>query len=159
MNHEVKNILVRKSIVVEAPQAHVFDVFTARQNLWWPRDHHIGACKEFTAMLEPRVGGRWYERGDDASECPWGRVLAWEPPRRIVLSWDIGADWKPDPALGTEVEVNFIAETPERTRVEVEHRKLERYGEHTEMMRAIFEAPGAWGTQLEAMKRVAEQRS
>ena len=157
MNLEVKDVLVRKSIVVNAPQAHVFDFFTAKHDLWWPRAHHIGTRDNFTAVLEPRAGGRWFERGDDGSECQWGRVLAWEPPRRLLLSWDIGADWKPDPGLQTEVEVRFIAEAAERTRVELEHRKLERYGDKAEMMRALFDGPGAWIDTLQAMGRLAEQ--
>jgi uncharacterized protein YndB with AHSA1/START domain len=156
MNVEVKNVLVRKSIVVEAPLAHVFAVFTEKHDAWWPRAHHIGSRETFTAVLEPRVGGRWFERGDDGSECPWGRVLAWEPPHRVVLSWDIGADWKPDPNLATEVEVNFTAEGAERTRVELEHRKLERYGDKAEMMRAMFDSPGAWIDTLRAMGQLAQ---
>jgi uncharacterized protein YndB with AHSA1/START domain len=157
MSLEVKDVLVRKRIVVNAPQAHVFDFFTAQQNLWWPRAHHIGARDQFTAVLEPRVGGRWFERGDDGSECHWGRVLAWDPPRRLLLTWDIGADWKPDPTLATEVEVNFIAEDSERTRVELEHRKLDRYGDKAEMMRALFDSPDAWAATLQAMGRLAEE--
>jgi uncharacterized protein YndB with AHSA1/START domain len=157
MTLEVKDVLVRKRIEVNAPVAHVFDIFTAKQDLWWPRAHHIGPRDNFTAVVEPRVGGRWFERGDDGSECPWGRVLVWDPPHRLVLTWDIGADWKPDPDLATEVEVKFIAEGDERTRVELEHRKLERFGDQAEMMRALFDAPGAWIDTLQAMGRVAEQ--
>ena len=156
MNEAVQGLLVQKSIVVDAPIEHVFAVFTDRQDTWWPRDHHIGACKSFTAVLEPRVGGRWYERGDDGSECPWGRVLAWEPPHRLVLSWDIGANWQPDPTLGTEVEVRFIAEGNARTRVELTHRKLERYGDKAQAMRAMFDSDGAWIATLRIMAKSAE---
>ena len=157
MNEAVQGLLVQKSIVVDAPIEHVFAVFTDRQDTWWPRDHHIGACKSFTAVLEPRVGGRWYERGDDGSECPWGRVLTWEPPHRLVLSWDIGANWQPDPTLGTEVEVRFISEGNERTRVELTHRKLERYGDKAQAMRAMFDSDGAWIATLRIMAKRAEE--
>ena len=157
MNEAVQGLLVQKSIVVDAPIEHVFAVFTDRQDTWWPRDHHIGACKTFTAVLEPRVGGRWYERGDDGSECPWGRVLAWEPPHRLVLSWDIGANWQPDPTLGTEVEVRFIAEGNARTRVELTHRKLERYGDKAQAMRGMFDSEGAWISTLRTMAKRAEE--
>jgi uncharacterized protein YndB with AHSA1/START domain len=159
MTLEVQEILVRKSIIVSAPLTHVFTVFTERHDAWWPRDHHIGGRKDFAAVLEPRVGGRWFERGDDGSECNWGRVLAWEPPNRLVLSWDISADWKYDPSVATEIEVKFIAESGTRTRVELEHRKLERYGDKAEMMRALFDSPGAWASTLAAMTKVAEGRS
>ena len=147
---------MRKSVVVNAPIDHVFAVFTEGQNTWWPRDHHIGGTKSFTAVMEPRVGGRWFERGDDGSECNWGRVLAWDPPRRVVVSWDIGADWKYDANLGTEVEVQFIAESEDRTRVQLEHRKLHRYGDKAEMMRAMFDSEGAWMATLAAMARQTE---
>ena len=156
MNAQVQDVLVRKSIVVNAPQAHVFETFTANQDAWWPRAHHIGGKEPFTAVLEPRTGGRWYERADDGSECNWGRVLAYEPPHRLLLAWDINAEWKYQPGLGTEIEVRFIAESPERTRVMLEHRKLERFGDKAEMMRAIFDGADAWSGTLAAMAKVAE---
>jgi uncharacterized protein YndB with AHSA1/START domain len=156
MTLEVQNVLVRKKLIVNAPREHVFNIFTEGQNTWWPRSHHIGSYPEFTAILEPKVGGRWYERGADGSECNWGSVLAWEPPRRVVLSWDINSDWKYDAGLKTEVEINFIEEDKARTRVELEHRKLERYGDKAEMMRALFEGEGAWVSMLAAMAKVAE---
>jgi uncharacterized protein YndB with AHSA1/START domain len=156
MSVEVQNILVRKSLSVNAPLAHVFAVFTERHDTWWPRSHHIGAHAEFTAIMETRVGGRWYERGADGSECDWGRVLAWEPPHRVLLSWDLSSDWKYDPTIGTEVEVTFSAESADITRVVLEHRKLERYGDKAEMMRAMFESPGAGSDMLQAFAKVAE---
>ncbi|HSN21855.1 MAG TPA: SRPBCC family protein [Usitatibacter sp.] len=155
MSVDVQEILVRKSIVVEAPREHVFRTFTERFDTWWPRSHHIGKAAAFTATLEPRAGGRWFERGEDGSECEWGAVLAWEPPERVVLRWDIGADFQPQPGLGTEVEVRFVAEAAERTRVVLEHRKLERYGDKAEMMRALFDSPNAWSGILEEFARAA----
>jgi uncharacterized protein YndB with AHSA1/START domain len=156
MSVAVQDLLVRKSIVVNAPQDHVFRTFTERIDTWWPRAHHIGGKEPFTAILEPRAGGRWFERADDGSECNWGRVLAWEPPKRVLLAWEINADWKYQAGLGTEVEVSFHREGPEVTRVVLEHRKLERFGDKAEMMRAMFDGEGAWGDTLAAMARAAE---
>jgi uncharacterized protein YndB with AHSA1/START domain len=155
MTETVQDILVRKNIVVNAPREHVFRTFTERFDTWWPRSHHIGAREAFTAILEPRAGGRWYERGDDGSECDWGRVLAWEPPERLLLQWDLDPEWKYQRGLGTEVEVRFVAESAETTRVILEHRKLERYGDKAEMMRRIFEGDEAWAGMLAAMGAAA----
>jgi len=152
-----KDLLVRKSIIVNAPVAHVFAVFAEKQDTWWPRSHHIGAREQFTAILEPRAGGRWYERGDDGSECNWGRVLVWEPPHRLVLSWDINAEWKYDPSVANEVEVKFIAEGRSRTRVELEHRKIERYGDKAAEMFKAFDSDGGWTGLLRAMAEAAEK--
>lgn len=148
--------VVRKSIVVEAPQAHAFAVFTEQHAAWWPlQTHHIGAQPAETAIIEPRIGGRWFERAADGTECDWGRVLAWEPPSRIVLAWCIGADWKFDPELNTEVEVRFISEGPGRTRVELEHRHLERYGAMAGTMQTTFDSEGGWTGILGRFSRAA----
>jgi uncharacterized protein YndB with AHSA1/START domain len=117
---------------------------------WWPlANYKIGKANAVDAMIEPRVGGRWYERGDDGSTCDWGRVLSWEPPSRLVLSWDISADWQFDPDLKTEIEIRFIAEGKDVTRVELEHRKLDRYGPRRDEMRHIFDTEGDWGRLLQ----------
>lgn len=157
MTAAIQDVLVRKSIVVNAPQAHVFETFTKDIDTWWPRAHHIGGKEPFTAIIEPRAGGRWFERAGDGSECQWGHVLAWEPPRRVLLAWDINADWQYQRGLGTEVEVQFLSEGPEKTRVVLEHRKLERFGDKAEMMRAMFDGEGAWGSTLEALAKAAER--
>ena len=107
------------------------------------------------AVVEPQVGGRWYERGDDGSTCDWGRVLLWEPPSRLVLSWDINAEWQPEPTLNTEIEVRFIPEGENVTRVELEHRHLDRYGARREEMRRIFDVEGDWGRLLALFARAA----
>lgn len=142
---------VRKVVSVHAPQMVAWRVFTEQMGTWWPlASYKIGQANAVDAMIEPCVGGRWYERGDDGSICQWGSVLAWEPPSRLVLSWDISADWQYDPTLKTEIEVRFHAEDSNRTRVELEHRHLDRYGVHRDKMRAIFDIQGDWGKVLEA---------
>lgn len=120
---------IRKQLVVEAPQERAFRVFTENMGVWWPRMHHIGKAEMKSAVVEPRVGGRWYEVGVDGSECTWGKVLVWEPPRRLVLAWQLTAEFQYDPSFLTEVEVTFTPEGLKRTRVDFEHRDLERFGE------------------------------
>jgi uncharacterized protein YndB with AHSA1/START domain len=148
---------VRKSILVHAPQSIAWRVFTQDMTAWWPlASYKIGKANAEAAVLEPQRGGRWYERGEDGSTCNWGRVLAWEPPSRLVLSWDITADWSYDPELGTELEVRFIAEGDEQTRVELEHRRLDRYGARRDEMRAIFDKGGDWGRLLAMFAEAAQ---
>ena len=150
---------VRKIVSVQASPAVAWKVFTEKMGTWWPLAvYKIGKANAVDAIIEPRVGGRWYERGGDGSTCEWGSVLSWEPPSRLVLSWDIGADWQYDPNLKTEIEVRFIAEGNDSTRVELEHRKLDRYGARREEMRRIFETEGDWGRLLAMFaSRAAEE--
>jgi len=149
---------VRKMVIVEAPQAIAWRVFTEQMGAWWPLAvYKIGKANAVDAIIEPRVGGRWYERGDDGTTCNWGSVLLWEPPSRLVLSWDINADWQYDPDLKTEIELRFIANGKSVTRIELEHRKLDRYGARRDEMRRIFETEGDWGRLLAAFgARAAE---
>jgi uncharacterized protein YndB with AHSA1/START domain len=152
-------MVVRKTFVVNAPQAHTFSVFTEGFGTWWPlASHHIGKADAQTAVIEPHAGGRWFERGVDGSECDWGRVLVWAPPDRIVLSWEINPDWQHDRTLSTEVEVRFIAEGEESTRVEFEHRNLDRFGEKAESMYAILGSDSGWTGILEAFAEHAASR-
>lgn len=147
---------VRKIISVRAPVATAWRVFTTRMGTWWPLAHYkIGKAAAVDAIVEPKQGGRWYEKGDDGSTCNWGSVLVWEPPSRLVLSWDITADWQYDPELKTEIEVRFVPDGT-GTRVELEHRKLDRYGARREEMRRIFDTQGDWGKQLAAFAAAAE---
>jgi uncharacterized protein YndB with AHSA1/START domain len=139
---------VRKQIVVEVPAMRAFDVFTAGIASWWPPSHHIGAAEYAEAVVEGRVGGRLYERGVDGSECTWGHVQVWEPPARFVFTWEISADWASDPSIGSEVDVRFVAESPTRTRVELEHRGLEHFGDRGEEMRTTFDSDGGWNGLL-----------
>jgi uncharacterized protein YndB with AHSA1/START domain len=146
---------VRKQILVAASQEHAFRVFTDGIDRWWPRQHHIGASPLKRQVLEPRLGGRWYSVCEDGSECDVGRVLVWEPPRRLVLSWQITAEWRHDATFVTEVEVTFTAEGARRTRVELEHRLLERYGDAAPALREQIDKPGGWGATLESFARAA----
>lgn len=147
---------VRKVVLVQAPQVLAWRVFTEGMGRWWPLGQYkIGKGNAVAAIVEPFAGGRWYERGEDGSTCDWGKVLTWEPPLRLVLSWDIGADWQYDPGLGTELEVRFLSEGEEMTRVELEHRRLDRYGARRDEMRAIFDKGGDWGRVLAMFADVA----
>jgi uncharacterized protein YndB with AHSA1/START domain len=150
-----QEIAVHRSITVPLPRERAFALFTTRMGAFWPTHHSIGSAAMADVLVEPRAGGRWYERGVDDSECDWGRVAAWEPPFRVVLVWQIGPDWKPDPDLETDVEVTFTEEEPGRTRVDLTHRHLERYGEHAEAMRAVFDSAGGWAGTIQAFAELA----
>ena len=146
MTTQIADTAVRTSIVVDAPQQLAFDVFTQDMGGWWPPDHHILEGELAEMVFELRAGGRIYDVGVDGSECQWARVLAFEPPGRVVISWDITTEWKlePDLARTSEVEVRFVAEGPERTWVELEHRHLDRHGEGWQNMRGAVGSPGGW---------------
>jgi uncharacterized protein YndB with AHSA1/START domain len=148
---------VRKVVSVQASPETAWRVFTEKMGTWWPLAvYKIGQANAVDAVIEPFVGGRWYECGDDGSTCDWGRVLSWEPPSRLLLSWDINADWQFDPALNTEIEVLFIADGRNATRVELEHRRLDRYGARRDEMRRIYDTEGDWGRLLASFAQVAE---
>jgi uncharacterized protein YndB with AHSA1/START domain len=149
MTAGISPVPVRKSIRVEARPERAFELFTSTMGRWWPRSHSINTSPIADVVIEGRAGGRWYERGEDGSECSWGRVLAWEPPSRLVLAWQISAQWHYDPQLVTEVEVRFLPDGDSATRVELEHRSLERYGEAAEGVRGLFDSPGGWSGVLE----------
>jgi uncharacterized protein YndB with AHSA1/START domain len=147
--------IVQKKLSVNLPVERVFAVFTQDMGVWWPATHHI-AKQAFTEItVEPRAGGRWFERAADGSECDWGRVLAWEPPHRVVFSWHLQADWNfdPNPEKASEVEVRFFAEGADKTRVELEHRKLERHGQSWEKVRTGVDSPGGWTFILETFAK------
>jgi len=122
--------VVRQQIVVDAPIEHAFRVCTDRFGDFKPPEHNLLAVPIAKTVFEPRVGGHIYDRGVDGTECRWARVLAYEPPDRVVFSWDISPRWQleTNPDRTSEVEVRFVAEAPGRTRVELEHRELERHG-------------------------------
>ena len=147
---------VRKQVLVNASRERAFDVFTQGMSRWWPPTHSIlkSPLKEY--IVEPKEGGRWYAVGEDGSSAQTGYVIEWQPPQRLVLAWQLGADWQFDPALITEVEVRFIAESTERTRVELEHRRLERMGDKGAQVRTLIDATGGWTALLDAFKKSAE---
>ncbi len=159
MQQTIKPAPVRTSVRVGAPRERAFEVFTAGIGRWWPKTHHIGAADPDTLVIEPRPGGRWYERGIDGSECEVGKVLVWEPPARLVLIWQLTHDWKFDPDLITEVEVRFIAEGANATRVELEHRNLERFGAQADAVRAIYDSSRGWPGLLELFAARASEGS
>ncbi len=141
---------VRSSIVVEVPIDRAFAVFTEDIGSWWPPEHHILPGELAEMVFEPQVGGHVYDRAVDGSECRWARVLAFEPPDRIVISWDVSLQWQleTDPSRTSEVEVRFTAEATDRTRVELEHRKIERHGDGWEQMRGAVGSPDGWDAGL-----------
>jgi uncharacterized protein YndB with AHSA1/START domain len=147
---------VRQQIVVEAPIERAFRVFTEQFGSFKPPEHNMLGVPIAETVFEPRVGGRMYDRGVDGSECAWARVLAYEPPNRVVLSWDISPQWRieTDPTKTSEVEVRFISEGPKRTRVELEHRNLERHGDGWEFVRDGVAGKDGWPLYLQ---RYAEQ--
>lgn len=147
---------VARSITVPLSQAKAFELFTSRMTEFWPPEHSIGASPFEAIVLEPGEGGRWYERAADGTETDWGRVGAWEPTSRVVLLWQLNAEWKFDPGFETDVEVTFTETEPRRTTVDLRHRHLERYGAHAEQMRAAFDSPGGWSETLDRCARLAE---
>jgi uncharacterized protein YndB with AHSA1/START domain len=148
MSTQIRPAPVRKSIFVNAPRERAFDVFTSGIGRWWPKSHKIGQADLERPVIEPREGGRWYELDVDDSECEIGKVAIWEPPVRLVLIWQLTPEFTFDPDLITEVEVLFTAEG-DGTRVDLEHRHLERMGEKADAMRETVSGPGGWPALLQ----------
>jgi uncharacterized protein YndB with AHSA1/START domain len=146
---------VRKSIRVNANQERAFEVFTSGLGRWWPRDKGIGKLPMQAAVMEPRLGGRWYELAEDGSQTNVGKIIAWEPPKRFVMTWDINSQWKPDTTVSSEVEVKFIPDGTNATRVELEHRRFEQMGAEagTTMRNSV---DGGWPGMLERFKQQVE---
>jgi uncharacterized protein YndB with AHSA1/START domain len=155
---------VFKSVRVKAPIERAFSVFVEQMETWWPATHHIGSTPFEAIFVEPRAGGRWYERNANGEMCDWGTVLAWDPPYRVVFSWHVGPghdspDWKMDAdmAKASEVEIRFTAEGPGTTLVELTHSKIEKHGEGAEQLRETFDGPGAWeGILAQFAKKMEE---
>jgi hypothetical protein len=147
---------IRKQLVVQASQSRAFAVFTNEMSRWWPATHSILKSPLKECVLEPRVGGRWYAVGEDGSTCQTGYVIAWRPPLELLLAWQINAKWQYDAALVTEVEVKFIAESSNTTRIELEHRYLERMGEKAADMRSRADSPAGWDAIVERFRIYAE---
>lgn len=144
---------VRKTVRVETNQARAFEVFTGRMSAWWPKSHSINrGHPQKDVIVEPRSGGRWYERGEDGTECNWGQVLAWEPPARVMLSWTINSKFEVDASVKSEVEVRFIAESASVTRVELEHRITA--ADAADIVKAV-DAPNGWTALMASYANVA----
>jgi len=150
---------VKRSITVKAGVEKAFRVFTEEFDSWWPREHHIGNAPMKRSIVETREGGRCYTEHVDGSESDWGRVLVWEPPRRLLIAWLINPQWKPEPdvARSSEVEILFTPVGSGATRVDLEHRLFSRMGEGGASMREGVSAEGGWGTLLEMFAKKAEE--
>jgi uncharacterized protein YndB with AHSA1/START domain len=161
MSTQAAETSVRTSIVVEASIERAFRVFTEDFDRIKPREHNMLAVEIAETVLEPRVGGRIFDRGVDGSECHWARVLAYEPPDRLVFSWHISPQWQIESQREktSEVEVRFIAETPERTRVELEHRNLDRHGPGWESERDGVGGEGGWPLYLQRFADLITEQS
>jgi uncharacterized protein YndB with AHSA1/START domain len=142
--------VLRRQVVVNAPIERAFEVFTERFGDFKPREHNLLAAPIAQTVFEPRVGGNIYDRAEDGTECRWARILAYEPPTRVVFSWDIGPRWQleTDPAQTSEVEVRFVAEDDNRTRLELEHRHLDRHGPGWQALTAGLDADEGWPLYL-----------
>lgn len=137
---------VKRTLHVNVPIDRAFRMLTQKMGAWWPASHHIGKTPFAEIVIEPRAGGRWFERDGNGAECDWGKVLVWEPPKQVVFAWQLQPDWQysPDLSRASEVSFEFIAEGPEATRLEFEHRHIERHGEGWEKLRAGVDSPGGW---------------
>jgi uncharacterized protein YndB with AHSA1/START domain len=159
MSTQAANSTIQTSIVVEAPIERAFRVFTDDFGSFKPPEHNLLQLEVVETVFEPRAGGYLYDRGADGTECRWARVLAYEPPHRVLLTWNISPQWQleTDPDRTSEWEVRFIAETPERTRVELEHRNLDRHGDGWEGVREGVAGDQGWPLYLKRFaERVAE---
>ncbi len=148
---------ILRTTTVQAPIERAFSTFTERIGEWWDPNHHLLKAELAEMVLEPFVGGNVVDRGVDGSECRWSRVLAYEPPHRLVFSWDISTNWEleTDPEKTSEIEVRFTAEGPDRTHVSLEHRNLDRHGEGWQQMRDAVGSPNGW--DLRGYAEVAER--
>ena len=155
MNEAATIAAVRKTIRVKAPVAHAFEVFTNGLARWWPRDHGVGKLPIRTVLIEPRLGGRWLEISEDGTETAVASIILWEPPHRLVMLWQINAQWKPDAKMKSEVDVRFLADGAEATTVELVHHKFESMGvEAGASMRK--DVDGGWPGLLERYAKLAE---
>jgi uncharacterized protein YndB with AHSA1/START domain len=158
MSTQTRETTVQAQIVVDAPLERAFSVFTEGFGSFKPPEHNLLVVEIAETVFEPRVGGYLYDRGVDGSECRWARVLAYDPPHRVVLSWDISPQWQLETDLEktSEWEVRFFAEAPDRTRVEVEHRDLERHGPGWEGVRDRVAESAGWPLYLRRFAEVVQ---
>ncbi len=143
---------VRKTIDVKASAERAFEIFTADFDSWWPRSHHIGKAPMKRALIEPKAGGRCYSEQTDGTDCDWGSVLVWDPPARVVIAWQINSDWtfQPSVANSSEVEIRFTPQPGGMTRVDLEHRLLDRHGAGAGSMRTAIDSENGWGMLLKS---------
>lgn len=155
----VSEITVRKCITVKATPERAFRVFTEGIDTWWPRTHHIGKSPMTKTVVACHIGGRCYSEQEDGTQCDWGSILVWDPPRQFAMAWQIKSSWEfePDLAKSSEVYVRFTPEPDGFTRVDLEHRHLERVGGNIEAFRAAIDSPGGWGGLLALFSARAEQ--
>jgi uncharacterized protein YndB with AHSA1/START domain len=159
MVKEAQDTAVRVQVEVEASIDQAFAVFTEGLGTWFPSEYNLLAVPIAERVIEPRAGGRVYDRGIDGSECQWGRVLVYEPPTRVAFTWDISAQWQIETnrSRTSEVDVRFVAETPTRTRVELTHRHLERHGDGWQQLRDVLGNETGWpGCLRRYVERVAQ---
>ncbi len=149
--------VVRRAITVPVSQQRAFEVFTSQLGRWWPREYSIGQSPMADFVLEPTIGGRWYEVGEDGQQCDTGRVTAFEPPARLALAWHLNGQFQfdPDPAHASEVEVRFVVEGPTQTRVEVEHRRFERHGADANAVLEGVDSQTGWTYCLDLFAKYA----
>ena len=144
-----------RSVTVKAPPARAFDLFASQMERWWPKGRTIGAKPHVAIVVEPRAGGQWLERDEDGTETHWGKVLAWDPPARLLLAWQINSQWTYDPDFETEVELTFAPAEGGGTLVTLEHRKLERFGADAEKMAG--QLGGGWPGYLGNFAEYADE--
>ena len=145
-----------RSVEVKAAPDKAFDLFLSQMGAWWPRGGTIGK-PHLAIVIEPRSGGRWFERDEAGTETQWGKVIAWEPPGRVLLNWQINTKWVYDRSLSTEVEITFAALAGGGTRVTLEHRHLERFGADAEKHAALLDS--GWPTRIAAFATYANAQS
>ncbi len=155
MNRTIQLAPIRRVVTVKAPPARAFSIFAARTGDWWPKGRTIAPSPHQAIVIEPRAGGRWFERAEDGAECDWGTVLDYSPPTRLLLAWRLNAQFKFDPDFLTEVEVTFEPLADGTTRVTLEHRNLERFAEAAEKTRASLD--GGWPTLLKLFADFADE--
>jgi uncharacterized protein YndB with AHSA1/START domain len=161
MTQSATTTTVRRQILVNAPISEAFKVFTERFGDFKPREHNLLRAPIAETVFEPRVGGNIYDRAVDGTECRWARILAFEPPHRVVFSWDISPRWQLEthPDQTSEVEVRFFAEAPERTRVELEHRNIDRHGPGWESVRDGVDNEAGWTLYLQRYAALFERNT
>jgi uncharacterized protein YndB with AHSA1/START domain len=148
---------ILRSVAVKAAPARAFELFTSRMEEWWPKGRTIGKAPHVAIVIEPRTGGGWFERDADGNETRWGKVLAWEPPSRVLFGWQINSQWVYDPDFLTEVELTFVAVEGGGTLVTLEHRNLERFG--ADAARHAEKLGGGWPTHLAQFAEYADAQS